>query len=56
MNRRSDTKPGKVAQVELLGTGENVSWQQRADALRVELPKEYRPKTNYAAALKISFS
>jgi alpha-L-fucosidase len=52
----ADTKPGKVAQVELLGTGENVSWQQRADALRVELPKEYRPKTNYAAALKISFS
>jgi alpha-L-fucosidase len=50
------TKPGKVAKVELLGTGESVNWQQNADGLRVELPKQYRPKVNYAAALKVSLA
>jgi alpha-L-fucosidase len=47
------TQPGKVAQVELLGTGESVNWQQNADGLRVELPRHYRPSVDYAAVLKV---
>jgi alpha-L-fucosidase len=50
------TSPGKITRVELLGTGASVDWKQQADALRVELPKNYRPKTDYAAALKLSLS
>jgi alpha-L-fucosidase len=50
------TKPGKVTRVELLGTGERVSWKQHAEGLRVELPKHYRPKVDYAAALKMSLT
>jgi alpha-L-fucosidase len=50
------TRPGKITRVELLGTGASVDWKQQADALRVELPKNYRPKTDYAAALKLSLT
>ncbi len=50
------TSPGKITRVELLETGASVDWKQQADALRVELPKNYRPKTDYAAALKLSLS
>jgi alpha-L-fucosidase len=50
------TSPGKITRVELLGTGASIDWKQRADALRVELPRNYRPKTDYAAALKLSLS
>ncbi len=46
-------QPGKVANVELLGTGAKVRWKQGADAIRVELPKEYRPAVDYAAVLKM---
>ncbi len=46
--------PGKVSHVQLLGTDEKVSWKQMPDGLRVELPKSYRPKTDFAAALKVS--
>src|ERR1700690_262214 len=52
----ASTQPGKVAKVELLGTGERVDWKQNADGLRVELPKQYRPKVDYAAALKVSIA
>ncbi|MBV9085436.1 MAG: alpha-L-fucosidase [Acidobacteriaceae bacterium] len=52
----AETRPGKVAQVELLGTGEKVNWRQEADALRVELPKQYQPKVDYAAALKVTLA
>ncbi|MBV9269042.1 MAG: alpha-L-fucosidase, partial [Acidobacteriaceae bacterium] len=52
----AETRPGKVAQVELLGTGEKVTWRQEADGLRVELPKQYQPKVDYAAALKITLA
>jgi alpha-L-fucosidase len=48
------TQPGKVALVELLGTGLSVNWKQNADSLRVELPKGYHPKVDYAAALKVT--
>jgi alpha-L-fucosidase len=46
------TKPGKVAHVELLGTGARPVFRQDASALHVRLPRA-RPKTDYAAALKI---
>ncbi len=52
----ASTQPGKVARVELLGTGLSVNWKQNADGLRVELPKQYRPKVDYAAALKVSIA
>jgi alpha-L-fucosidase len=48
------TQPGKVTRVELLGTGAGVGWNQSAEALRVELPKQYRPAVDYAAALKVT--
>jgi alpha-L-fucosidase len=47
------TKPGKIEHVQLLGTEEKLTWKQGADNLRVDLPKHYRPTTDYAAALKI---
>jgi len=53
---QSPTSPGKVAKVELLGTGSSVSWKQDADALRVDLPRQYYPAVDYAAALKVSLS
>ncbi|HME00750.1 MAG TPA: alpha-L-fucosidase [Terriglobia bacterium] len=48
------TAPGKLAKVELLGTGSSVNWKQDADALRVDLPKQYYPAVDYAAALKVT--
>ena len=48
------TIPGKIGRVELLGTDARLDWKQLADALQVELPKSYRPKVDYAAALKIT--
>jgi alpha-L-fucosidase len=50
------TSPGKVAHLELLGTGAKVDWTQLPDALRVNLPKAYRPVVDYAAALKVTLS
>jgi alpha-L-fucosidase len=50
------TQPGKIAKVELLGTGERVRWKQQADGLRVELPRQYKPAVDYAAALKITLA
>ncbi|HLH34953.1 MAG TPA: alpha-L-fucosidase [Alloacidobacterium sp.] len=52
----AETKPGKVANVELLGTGAKLSWKQGADALRVDLPKQYQPKVDYAAGLKVTLA
>jgi hypothetical protein len=45
-----------VMKVELLGTGAKVDWKQAADALRVNLPKQYQPKADYAAALKVTLA
>jgi alpha-L-fucosidase len=50
------TKPGKIEHVQLFGTEEKLTWKQAGDSLRVELPKHYRPTTDYAAALKISLA
>jgi alpha-L-fucosidase len=48
------TSPGKVAHVEVLGTGAKVDWTQQPDALRVNIPRTYRPLVDYAAALKVT--
>jgi alpha-L-fucosidase len=50
------TQPGKVGNVQLLGTGEGLQCKQTPDALRLKLPRQYRPTTDYAAALKVSFA
>jgi hypothetical protein len=50
------TKPGKVAKLELIGTDQRVSWKQQIDALRVELPKLYKPAVDYAAVLKLTLA
>ena len=50
------TTPGRIATLELLGTGEKLNWKQQADALRVELPKRYKPVTDYAAVLKATLA
>jgi len=49
----SSVKAGKIKEVQLLGTDKKLKWKQVADGLRVELPNEYHPKADYAAALKI---
>ena len=48
------TNPGKILNVQLLGTGQKVTWKQDAAGLHIQLPSEYRAQTDYAAALKIS--
>ena len=48
--------PGKIAHVELLGTDEKLTWRQTTESLSVELPKQYRPPIDFAAALKISLA
>ena len=50
----SAAQPGKIAHVQLLGAGERLKWKQTAEGLRVELPKQYRPAADFAAALKVS--
>ncbi len=49
----SATNPGKIKHVQLVGTDEKVSWKQTPNGLHVTLPKQYRPMTDYAAALKV---
>jgi alpha-L-fucosidase len=50
------TRPGKIARVELLGTGEHVHWKQAPEALRVTLPKRYHPPVDFAASLKVTLA
>jgi alpha-L-fucosidase len=47
--------PGKVANVELLGSPEKIRWQQTAAGLRIELPRQ-KPALDYAVAFKISLA
>jgi alpha-L-fucosidase len=47
------TGPGRIGKLELLGTDQKVYWKQQTDALRVELPKPYKPAVDYAAVLKV---
>lgn len=52
----SPQRPGKIKHVQLLGTDAKVKWKQTDAGLRVELPREYQPTVDYAAALKISLT
>jgi alpha-L-fucosidase len=52
----SSAQPGKIMDVRLLGTDRKLKWRQSPDGLRVELPNEYHPAADYAAALKVSLS
>jgi alpha-L-fucosidase len=52
----SAAQPGKIAHVQLLGADEKLKWKQTAEGLRVELPKQYRPAADFAAALKVSLA
>ena len=52
----SATQPGKIDHVQLLGTDAKSKWKQSAEGLRVELPKQYHPTTDFAAALKVSLA
>jgi alpha-L-fucosidase len=50
------TSPGRIANVELIGSGAKLRWNQSAEGLRVELPREYTPAADYAAALKVTLA
>ena len=50
------TSPGRIANVELIGSGMKLRWNQSAEGLRVELPREYTPAADYAAALKVTLA
>ena len=52
----SATNPGKIEHVQLLGTDTEVKWNQANDGLHVELPAQYQPPTDFAAALKVSLA
>jgi alpha-L-fucosidase len=49
----STTNPGKIARVQLLGSDAKIDWTHERQFLRIELPKNYRPAVDYAAALKV---
>ncbi|HEY1803561.1 MAG TPA: alpha-L-fucosidase [Terracidiphilus sp.] len=53
LGTNASTQPGKIADVRLVGTDRKLSWKQTAEALRVELPREYQPQVDFAAALKV---
>ncbi len=46
----------KVEHVQLLGTEETLPWKQTADCLLLELPKTYRPNTDFATVFRIRFA
>jgi alpha-L-fucosidase len=50
------TSPGRVAKLELLGTGQKVNWKQDTGSLQVELPKLYQPAVDFAAVLKVTLA
>ena len=50
------TQPGKIVNVQLLGSGEKLTWEQTAAGLRVELPWQESPAMDYAVALKLALA
>ncbi len=52
----SSIRPGKVGRVELLGAYKKLKWVQTPEELRVKLPKDYSPETDFASAFKISLA
>lgn len=49
----SSVGSAKIKEVRLLGTDKKLKWNLTGEGLRVELPNEYHPDADYAAALKI---
>jgi alpha-L-fucosidase len=52
----SKTTPGKVQNVTVLGSEAKIKWNQGADALNVELPRQAWGVNDYGAALRIALS
>jgi len=52
----ADTKPGKIQNVQLLGSEQKLDWKQDNAGLRVQLPQNYHPKAGYAAVIKVMLS
>ncbi|MGB6744801.1 MAG: alpha-L-fucosidase, partial [Terracidiphilus sp.] len=52
----NSAQPGRIEHVQLLGTDEKLKWKQAPDGLRVELPRSYKPATDFAVALKASLA
>jgi alpha-L-fucosidase len=50
------TNPGRIGNVQLVGTDAKLKWKQTPEGLRVEMPSGYRAVSDYAAALKISLA
>jgi alpha-L-fucosidase len=48
--------PGKIQNVQLLGTDAKVTWKQTNAGLVVTLPTQYKPKVDYAAVLRVQLS
>jgi alpha-L-fucosidase len=53
LGTNSSAQPGKIENVQLLGSDERLHWKQAAEGLRLELPKQVHPTTDFAAALKV---
>ena len=52
----SSTQPGKIENVQLLGTDEKLNWKQTPEGLRAELPKQFHPTADFAASLKVTLA
>jgi alpha-L-fucosidase len=52
----SQTNPGKVLNVTLVGSDAKVKWTQGAEALHIELPRQSWAANDYGAAIKIAMS
>jgi alpha-L-fucosidase len=50
------TNPGKILNVQMLGTEERVLWKQSADGLHIDMPRNSQPTTDFAASFKVSLS
>jgi alpha-L-fucosidase len=56
MGSSAATQPGKIANVQLLGSGEKLTWEQTAAGLRIQLPWPESPAMDYAVALKLALT
>ncbi len=56
MGTASQTNPGKIVNVSVLGSDEKIKWTQDADALKFELPRQSWQVNDYGVAVKIAMS
>jgi alpha-L-fucosidase len=52
----SGANASRIANVQLLGTDQKLVWKQTPEGLRVQMPRGYQPKTDFAASLKVSLT